>query len=250
MADEPNADVVTNPQGDDGKPAGTPPAGTQNADPDDNQKKLMQTLQEKAARVNAAEREAAELKAENERLKRAQTPAGPTPGVDSRQQRLRETFAWAQGQKDAEGRPDPVAGAVIDLATDTELLRQRLLEKEALDDIYDKDLRKQVREHLDTNRRQGREIDVAAAKAEIESREAEELREENRRLTEALRVAQAPAGTAPPTHHQPVPASTLKARQFDTLEDYEQSKRGMSTFERLAMDEKLEKGEVVVKRQR
>ncbi len=237
MADLPNPDDVTPPAQDDAT-SGTPAAeAPRNAEADDNQKKLLQSLQEKAARVNDAERRAASAEAEIDRLRRAaQSPAAPAPGVDPRQQRLRETVAWAQGQRDPEGKQDPVAGVVVDLATDLEIERMRRAESEALSEIEDKAMRKKIKEHLEANRH--RLGDVDAARAEIEAQSVEEMRAENERLNAALRAAQAPTGSAPPTHHQPVPASTLKARQM-TPDEWEQHLKGKSTFERLREIEKL-----------
>lgn len=218
-----------------------------NAEAEANKGKLIASLQEKAARVNEAERRAAAAEAEAERLRKAQTPAAPSPNLDPRQQRLRETFAWAQGQKDAEGRPDPVAGAVIDLATENELMRQQLAEKAELDEIEDPAIRKQVRAHLNENRKLGREIDVQSAVDAIKAQEAESLRAENERLQAALKAAQAPSGVTPPTHHATVPASTLKARTL-TEDEYEEELKGLPVLERMKKHEEVEQGLIRIRR--
>jgi len=214
-----------------GQQPATPPTDEQNAKAEENQGRLIASLQEKAARVNAAEREAAEAKAEVERLRRAQSPAAPSPGVDPRQYRVREALAWAQGQKIVDGvqqGPDPVAGLAIDLATDNEMLKQQLAERDALDDIEDKALRREVKKHLNDNR--NRLGDVDAALAEVQVRKLSEVQEENVRLAAALRTAQQPTGAAPPTLHREVPAQTLKARTM-TQDEYTEARRGLSSIE-------------------
>lgn len=244
MTDEPND--AQNAAGAGGDPATPPADGAQNAGADENQGRLIAGLQEKAARVNEAERKARELAEENERLRRAQSPAASAPGVDPRHKRVRDTYDYATGRM---GDPDPVAGVAIDALTEIEMMRQREAERDALDEIEDDATRRKVKAHLADNRKQGRELDVKAARAEVEAAEAEELRAENARLQAALKQAQAPAGAAPPTMHRDVPAATLKARTFGSLDEYQEATKGLSTFERLKLDEAIDRGEVKVSRE-
>jgi hypothetical protein len=240
--DDPNVDpaaVDTDPPADD---------EARNAETEEHRGKLIKSLQDKVAEGKQAKARADALEAENERLRRALSPAAPGSSVDPRQHRIRETVAWAEGQKNKDGSKDPVAGVVVDLLTDNEILRQRLEEKEALDEIEDKATKRKVREHIASELRQGRQLDVKAAKAEVEAADLEETRAENLRLQEALKTAQAPAGVTPPTHQRSVPATELKSRTFESLEDFDAAKSSLSTFERLKLEEQIDKGTVKVKR--
>ena len=241
MTDEPQtAGTTGQDDGDAAKPTtGTPEPADRDAEPSDIER-LNLEWKAKAERTNAAEREAAEAKAEVERLRRAQSPAAHSPGVDPRQQQLREAYAWAQG-KDGQ-LPDPVAAVSIDNAIRNEMLQNRLAERDALDEIDDPVLRKAVKKQLDAdNQRLGGTADVKAALAEIRAAKLEEVEAENARLNEALRSAQAPSGTAPPTHSREVSASTLKARTMSE-EQNQQELLKMTPLQRMARAEEVEKG--------
>jgi hypothetical protein len=246
MATEPDGAPNVDPAAVEADP--TADDAARNAEAEANKGKLIKSLQDKVAEGKEAKARAEQLEAENERLRRALSPAAPGTGVDPRQQRIRETVDWAEGRLDKDGKRDPVAGVVIDLVTDNELLRQRLEEKEALDDIEDKATKRAVKAHIASELRSGRQLDVKAALAEVEAASLEETRAENARLQEALRVAQAPAGVTPPTHQRSVPATELKSRSFDSLEDFDAAKAGLSTFDRLKLEEEIDKGTVKVKR--
>jgi hypothetical protein len=139
-----------------------------------------------------------------------------------------------------------VAGTVLDIAERQTIMEQALIEREHLLDIEDKDLRRKTMEHLNENR--SRLGDVKAALAEVRMGQFEEVEAENRKLTEALREARAPDGKAPPTHHRDVPANQSKPTVYDSLDDFEEAMRGKPTFERLAMQEQVDKGLVKFKR--
>lgn len=233
-----------------GQPADrTPPGDGPNAGEDSaNLAALVKTQQESVAKAKEAaaqaERRVVEVTAENARLKAAQSPAAPTERVDPKQKAFRETAEWARG-KDGLG-PDPVAASTLYVAERLDIVEQALVEKEHLLDIEDKDLRRKTLEHLNANR--SRLGDVKAALAEVRMEGLENVEAENKKLSEALREARAPDGKAPPTHHRDSPASQSKPTVYDSLDEFEDAMKGKSTFERLAMQEQVDKGLVKFKR--
>jgi hypothetical protein len=222
---------------------GTPPADGRNADDGINREEAL-VWKDKAQRFNEVDRERKQLAEENERLRRAQSPAAPSPGADPRQQAFRDTHAWAQGKDGL--NPDPVARVALEAAIGNETLRAELAEREALEDIDDPSLRKEVRKHMQDNRRNGRELDVKAALAEVQVSSAEEMRAENARLQEALRTAQRPNGAAPVLQSREVSASALKARTV-SQDEWEESRRGLSSLELAKLEEQVGKGEIKIK---
>lgn len=226
------------------EPDPTADEATRNAETEANKGKLIASLQEKAARVNAAEARAAAAEAEAERLRRAQSPAAHSNGTDPRQTRAEKVKAWAEGRGVADESGDVVAQDVLDLREELRMTQQEMANMRAIDGIKDDEKRTKVQEHFNANRH--RLGDPKAALAEVEAAEAVTLREENERLAKALREAQQPPGVAPPTHHQAVPASTLRARTMSEIE-YKDSRRGLSTFDLLKVEEQLDKGEIKLK---
>lgn len=249
---------------DDDKPAadGGSNAGTQtdeakrNAEAAENQGKLIAALQEKAARTNAAEAEAKAAREELERIKRAQSPAAPANASDPRAERIAKARAWADGTAQPGAERDPVAGLVLDVLDELKMTQQEVANLHALGKISDVDLADKVTKHFNENRH--RLGDVKAARAEVEGdimrKQLEEEKAERERLTEALRVAQAPHAGAPPTHHREVAAAELtKPLTFDTLADFEEYQKGLPTLARMKLQEQIRSpgnptGNVIVKR--
>jgi hypothetical protein len=248
MTDKPDDDK---PAPDDAEKGGTPDdEAKRNAEAAENQGKLIASLQEKAARVNAAEAEAKAAREELERMRQALSPAAPITAADPRADRIAKARQWAEGTAQPGAQPDPVAGLVLDVLDELKMTQQEVANLRAIDKIGDAALADKVQKHFNENRH--RLGDVKAARAEVEAellrKQIEEEKAERERLAEALRIAQAPTGTAPPTHHREVGAPTLKAQTFDTLEDFEEAMKGKPTLERLAMQEAVEKGTIKIKR--
>lgn len=218
-----------------------------NAEAEANKGRMIASLQAKVAEGKQAKAERDRLIEENDRLKRALSPAAPGSGVDPHQQ-FRQTMDWAEGRVD--GNVDPVAAVAVRNATDNALLNDRLEERDALDEIGDADTRKAVKAQLAALKQNGMggADAVSIALAQVKARQADEMTVENARLQEALRVAQTPPAQAPPTHHRGVPAAELKSRTFDSLGSFEEAVAGMSSLERLKVEEMIDKGEVKFKR--
>jgi len=201
-------DAVTNPPTDDAakEADGTQDDGAQNAEADANREKLLQTLQEKASRVNAAEARSKQLEAQVEALTRVQSPAAP--GADPRAERLATVRRFADGSI-GEG-PDPVAAEVLELREALNLTVQELANVRELDRIKDDDKRTKITKHFNDNRH--RLGDVKAARAEIESEElamqVKEQQAENDKLRKALEASsKRPGSDVVQTHAREVSAA-------------------------------------------
>ncbi len=157
---------------------------------------------------------------------------------------------WANGQHpDAPGKKDATSLLVIQQGIELAQAEQRAAEREALADIDDRATREAVKKHLANERKAGRDIDVQGAQAEVEAANADKYKAEIADLNERLRAAEEqtkPNGTAPPTHHRDTPASTVKTKPM-TAGEYEDAKRGLSTFERLKLEEQVDRGEIRIR---
>lgn len=235
---DPTTDGAIN-QPEAGQEPATPAADERNAAEDENKGKLIASLQEKAARVNAAEAKAAELQTRLEALERAQSPAARGPGLDPRAERLAEVKKWA------DTGADPAASLILDLVSELDMTQREIANLRAIDKIPDPVKQKKVEDHFRNNRH--RLGDVKGALAEVEAEELADKQAEIDRLNAALRQAQQPPGTAPPTHHREVPASAIRAREV-TAEEYEESRKGLSSLDLLKMEEAVDRGEIHVRR--
>ncbi len=201
---------------DDGNAAAVAADGTRNegdgrnaeAEPS-NVEKLNKQLQEKAARVNAAEAEASRLRDELDRTRKAQSPAAPASDPRSERRKAVRDFAEGRGL-DA---PDPVAAEVMDLREELGLTLQELANLRDLDRIPDEGKRTKVKDHFNANRH--RLGDVTAARAEIEREELSTALEQERAEKEQLKKAlEATSKRQNPdvvrTHVREVPAGETK----------------------------------------
>lgn len=209
--DEKPDDVTTpNPDGGD---AGTQDEAARNAEAEANREKLLQTLQEKAARVNAAEAEAKVYKAQLDALTRAQSPAAR--GGDPRAERLSTVQQFATGAL-GEG-PDPVAAEVLALREELSMTVQELANVRALDRITDEAKQQKVKDHFNKNRH--RLGDVEAARAEIEREELSERAKEQQAEIDRLKATLAATSkrTNPDvvqTHTREVTAAEQQSREM------------------------------------
>lgn len=220
-------DDLTNPAGDDADTnGGTPDAGAGNAETDANREKLLQTLQEKAARVNAAEAKAQELQARMDAIERAQSPAAR--GGDPRAERLATVRRFADGSI-GEG-PDPVAAEVLALREDLASALNEVSNLRELDQVSDTAKRQKIAKHFNENRH--RLGDVRAARAEIEREELSEQLTKEREQTEKLkRALEASAKRSGPdvvkTHALEVTATEHQAREMTRAEFQSRQKQLM-----------------------
>lgn len=214
MTEQP--DDVTTPREDDAT-GGTPDEPTRNAETDENREKLLQTLQDKAARVNAAEAEAKALRARLDAIERAQSPA--VRGSDPRAERLDTVRRFADGSI-GEG-PDPVAAEVLALREELSMTVNEIANLRELDRVSDESKRNKIKDHFNANRH--RLGDVKAAKAEIEREELQSALEQQRIETEKLRKAlEATSKRQNPdrlqTHAREVTAAEHQARKMSSAD--------------------------------
>jgi hypothetical protein len=235
------------PKDDGAKSGGTPEeVAARNAEAE-NRNKLIATLEQS---VDAERKEKARLAAENEALRRAQSPAAPTAGDTSREARLAKIKAFAEGTAVPGLDPDPTSAALLETMGELEMTQREIGYRRMFDRLKfeNDDERREVEAAFDNNRNLYGTPEVARAavrEKKLEARlEAEAAKAAQ--LAEALRVAQAPNGTAPPTHYRSVSALELKAREI-TREELDQATAGMSSFERLAIEEQIDKGEIKVR---
>lgn len=228
---------------------GTPEdEAARNAAANDNQGKLIQTLQDKAARVNKAEAEAQTLRAERDALLRAQSPAAGT--ADPEAERRATVKRLAEGTMNPEWGPDAVAQQLLATEQKLDMALNEIMNMRELDTISDAGKRKQVLDHFNNNRH--RLADIRGAKAEIESEQlAEQVKaqaEENDKLRKALEATskrQNPDAIS--THRQEVSAPALKAREM-TQAEWEDEQAQLSVYDRMQRQKDLVNGRIALKR--
>lgn len=166
-----------------------------NADAEANRGRLIASLQEKAARVNAAEARAAALEAQIVALTRpAQSPAAQGNGDDPRQERIAQARDWADGRMDKDGKKDPVAGLVLDVLDELRMTQDEVKNLRKLDRITDEAKRERVQKHFEANTHRLGDID--AAKAEIDAKELAELNRAQQEQIDKLTKAMAQSAAA------------------------------------------------------
>jgi hypothetical protein len=243
---DPNANVDPNADPAAADAGATADSAERNAAEEENKGKLIASLQEKANRVNVAEAEAKTLRDMVAALTRsAQTPAAPS-NAGSRDEALwAQAEAWANGTADPTKGVDPAAWVAMKALNEARMTQEETAHMMALNRIKDDDLREATEKHFRANR--NRLGDVKAALAEVKAEKAGEQEAEIARLNEALRKAQQPAGQTPPTLHREVPASKMTPRTL-TEDEYEEARRGKSSFELLKMEEEVDAGTLKVRR--
>ena len=212
----PTDDGQAKPDGGAGNGDGTQSAeAARNAEAEANRNKLLAELEQKAARVNAAEAEAARLKAENEALKRPPSPAAGSAGDDPRAARLERVRAYAEGTADPNLGKDEVAGAVLDLMQELEMTQRELGNLHRLGKINDEE----VEQEFQKNRNLYGTPEVA--RQVVEGRRAAEREKKANEEAERLRAALAASqNRLDPNHvrtHAPteITAVELKSRMTD-----------------------------------
>lgn len=230
---------------DDGTAGGTPEdAAARNAvEAESNRNKLLATLEQTVAAERA---ERTRLAAENEALKRTQSPAANGERGDPKAEKFAKIKAFATGT----ARPDLEAdvtsemlleafGEIDKLNTALEMTQQEVGNLRQIDRLPE-DKRKRVEDHFKNNRH--RLGDVGAAEAEIDAADLRAVnaaqKAELEKLQEALRNGKTANPNAPPMLGNDVPALKLKARTM-TLAQFNAEIKDLPTLARLAKQSEI-----------
>jgi len=188
------------------------------------------------ARAVAAEERAAAL----ERMLRPKSEPEPDRRAE-RRERLRD---YAK-------RDDAAAEAVLDLEEELDDMRETLRARAALDEIEDRKIRAEVRDHYVKENRRGRSLDMKAARAEVEKEHEARARRKLADENEDLRKALAAAGKQPPrdvipTHLRDEGGGSGKERVLSRA-DWQRQQSEASDEERILAQIARRRGAIKVK---
>jgi hypothetical protein len=262
MTDEPT-DGGQTPPNDDGKTGGTPEeVAARNAEAEANRNKLIATLE---STVHAERTEKARLAAENETLKRSQSPAANGKEADPIAGKISRVKAFADGTAvpglEADVTSELLLEALkrIDQQDDALAMTQREIGNlHRINQIKEDDLRSEVEKEFNSNRNLYGTPDVARAVVEgrRQAEKAKTMEEENAKLRAALAATASRTGSDVVRTHAPseVTAVELKARM--TQAEWNERQRqlteardaGNETAGRTLMSEQIKrrKGEINV----